>query len=187
MCLILTKPLNKSSLFVRSYIGALSSLEYFLCSLVLFSCSDLKNSQQWLFLCVCVCVCEPNAIFEVFHLVLVWQLTKYHKCLSQTDFSLQFTANITEGEGRGKMVHTMYEETCREDAGISAQTECLCLSGRMPPWLRARSRANNRADSLCPNAATWQYIWELNYRQRWTLYFSFFFVISRSCHCLTIQ
>jgi len=51
--------------------------------------------------------------------------------VSVTDrFSLQFTANITEGEGSEKTVHKMYEEMCREDAGISVQTECLLSLGQ---------------------------------------------------------
>lgn len=87
--------------------------------------------------------------------------------VSVTDrFSLQFAANITEGEGRGKMVHKMYEETCWEDAGISVQTECLLYLGQNDSLAPSHSQANSRADSLCPSAATRLYIWELNDRQR---------------------
>lgn len=108
-------------------------LKVFLCVLFLFSCLDLSSSQWWLFLSLCVRV--HVCLWAQCH---IWSLSP-HACLtadqvlkvSVTDrFSLQFTANITEGEGREKTVHKMYEETCREDAGISAQTECLLSLGQ---------------------------------------------------------
>lgn len=105
--------------------------------------------------CFGVCVC----LWAQCH---IWSLSP-HACLtadqvlqvSVTDrFSVQFTAHITEGEGRGKTVHKMYEETCREDAGSLSRQSVFCLSGRMTPWLKAHPEANNRAHSPCPHLAT---------------------------------
>lgn len=142
-------------------------------ALSFFPCLDLSSSQGWLFLCVCiVCVCV-----YLWYQCHIWSLSP-HACVtadqvprvSVTDrFSLQFAANITEGEGRGKMVHKMYEEMCWEDAGISVQTECLLYLGQNDSLAPSHSQANSRADSLCPSAATRVYIWELNGRQRWVL------------------